>query len=138
MKIDISKMTRKELTDLKAKQLDEAFVQKYPNGCFSAQIWDCSGNKSKLYYGIHWAKKRRTSHTAPYGISVVQHKIPELGLGKESFSEIHLREWQSNSWGNIKRFPTLEQAVTYAKKKSFTHEIIEAFVYNYEKQMETV
>jgi len=100
-------------------QLDKAWNKKYPNGSFCIQIWND-------YRGLHWNKRRRTSHTTYKGLTV-ESKIPY------HYDGIYVSKFQNNAFGKCYYEKTLDDLIDHARDLKINEELIIRFIGEFKK-----
>lgn len=120
--IDISQFTSRQLKEMKAKQLNEMFKIKYPNGKFTLHIRE--NNKYNDFYHLpersielSCQKRRSTSWCKYKSIVVSQH-------GNNKIVE---KDHVNNSFGLTKNFNSVEELIKSAKRYKVSQELIDVF-----------
>ena len=121
--------TQRELLDAQREQLAERFRQKYPNGKF------CIEQYPDNYWGLHWAPRRATACTRPFGVSTYFNPDPAAKNSEFKPYGIEQARWKRGpSWGRSASYDSFEKLLASCKKRGCPTELVEAFQKRYQNR----
>jgi hypothetical protein len=125
--------TQRELLETQRKQLDERYVEKYPQGKFCVQYRGDMGllEQGLDFWGLHWSPTRSTGAVKRKGITIYLRKY----LSRETniiSSGIEHATYQNCSFGKCNNYDSLEKMIAFCAKRDVPKELVEAFQKRYQ------
>lgn len=119
-------ITQKKFLKFHRGQLDEKFLEKYPNGKFVIQYRGHNGEMGikQPWFELHWSPRRPTSHVRYKGISTSFNSSREPGI-------VH-RNYQNCSFGKCNSYDSFEKLLAACARQDVPAELVNAFTTRYQ------
>jgi len=120
-------ITQKKFLEFHRGQLDEKFLEKYPNGKFVIQYLGHNGEMGirQPWFELHWCPRRATSHVRHRGISTSFNSLRHRG-------EIAHENYQNCSFGKCNNYDSFEKLLAACERQNVPTELVKAFSERYQ------